>query len=237
VKALFSLVSLALLGISACKARPGSSCEPHEARCLDERRALSCQDGKFIETPCKGKGGCSTIKESTSCDISGNEPGDVCSSGDEGAAVCVGGDAMLACHGGKYERVPCRGPRGCETVSGQANCDQSVAEVGEGCKKQGAKACSVDKAQVLTCDQGRLLPQYFCRGEGHCSSAGGKLACDQTVAKLGDVCDKALGGSTACAEDKKSLLVCQSERFMPSEKCKSGAVCAVSGQSTKCERP
>ena len=112
-----------------------------------------------------------------------------------------------------------------------------VAGVGEACKKQNAKACSVDKTQVLSCTDGHMASQYFCRGEGQCNSAGGKLACDQTVAKLGDPCDKTLSGHIACSEDKKSLITCQAERFVPSEKCKAGTVCTVSGQSTKCEKP
>lgn len=234
VKTFVSLVALGLLSASGCKPGPGSSCAAHEARCLDQRRALVCDDGKFVETPCKGKGGCSTVQAKTSCDISSNQPGDACSGSDQGVAICAGESAMLACHGRKYETVPCRGPRGCETVAGQPHCDQSIAEPGEACSKQDAKACSLDKTRVLSCADGRLRELYICRGEGKCSSAGGKLSCDQTVARLGDHCDKALGGHIACSEDKKSLVTCSDERFIPSEKCKGAAVCTVTGQSTKC---
>lgn len=239
VKAL-RLILLGTLGLglvlASCKPGPGSSCDPREARCLDPKRAIVCEDGRFVETPCRGKAGCSTVQERTSCDISGNQPGDPCSKNDEGVAVCASEDAMLACHGGKYERVPCRGPRGCELSGAQANCDQSVSEVGEACKKQNAKACSADKIQVLSCTDGKMATQYFCRGEGQCNSAGGKLACDQTVAKLGDTCDKSLSGHIACSEDHKALITCQNERFVPSEKCKAGTTCTVAGQSTKCQK-
>ena len=235
---MISLIPLGwLLFLGACKPGPGSSCNAHEARCLDARRALVCDDGKLVEAPCKGKAGCSTVQETTTCDISGNQPGDVCSKADEGVAVCAGEHAMLACHGRRFESVPCRGRRGCEMVAGQPNCDQSVAEVAEPCKKENAKACSADMKQVLTCKDGRMSAQYECRGDGHCSAEGGKLACDQTSARLGDVCDKALNGHIACSEDKKSLITCQHEEFVPSEKCKPGTLCTVSGQSTKCEKP
>lgn len=239
VKPAFSLilVGLSALCFCACKPGPGSSCDPREARCLDAHRAIVCDDGRFREVPCRGKAGCSTVGETTSCDFSGNQAGDACGRGNEGVAACAGDDAMLSCHGRKLERVPCRGPRGCEMFGAQANCDQSVAELGEVCKKQNAKACSADKSQVLFCNDGRMSVQYHCRGVGQCSSAGGKLACDQTVAKLGDVCDKSLGGHVACSEDKKSLVTCRNERFVPFEKCKLGTLCAVSGQSTKCEKP
>jgi hypothetical protein len=237
VKLRFSLIPLSLLGFLSCKPSAGSSCHAREARCLDTRRALVCDDGKFVETPCNGKAGCSTVQERTACDISGNRPGDVCSKTDEGVAVCPGPNAMLACHARKFESVPCRGPRGCEMLGEQASCDQSVAEPGEPCKKSNAKACSNDKSQVLSCVEGSMKAQYLCRGAGGCSSAGGKLGCDQTVAKLGDSCDKGLSGHIACSEDKKALITCQNERFVPSEKCRPGTVCAVSGQSTKCEKP
>lgn len=236
-RSLFSIIPLGVLWLLSCKPEPGSSCDPLEARCLDAKRALICDDGKFVETPCKGKAGCSTVQETTTCDISGNQPGDVCSKSNEGVAVCAGDDAMLACHARKYERVPCRGPRGCDLVGAQANCDQSVAEVGEACKKESAKACSADKTQVLSCKGGRMTVEYVCRGEGQCNSVGGKLACDQTIARLGDTCDKSLSGHIACTEDKKSLITCQNERFVPSEKCKTRTLCAVVGQSTKCEKP
>ncbi|HVY29226.1 MAG TPA: hypothetical protein VHB79_21855 [Polyangiaceae bacterium] len=239
MKALISLFPLALLSFWGCKPGPGSSCDAHEARCLDAKRAIVCDDGKFVETPCKGKGGCATDPQlqRTSCDISGNEPGDPCSGGNEGVAVCQGEQAMLSCHGRKYESVPCHGPKGCQMLGDQANCDQSVAEPGDACKKDNAKACSVDGSQVLSCKDGRMTALYLCRGDLHCSSAGGKLACDQTIAMAGDVCDKTLAGSTACSIDKKALLTCQSERFAAPEKCKPGTTCTVSGQSTKCEKP
>ena len=237
VKSLLPIIPLCLLGFLACKPGPGSACGAREMRCLDAKRAIVCDDGKFVETPCKGKAGCSTLQESTACDISGNQPGDACSQADEGVAVCEGDQSMLACHRRKYETVPCRGPRGCEMLGAQANCDQSIAEAGEPCKKDKAKACSADQSQVLSCKDGRLAALYLCRGDAHCSSLGGKLGCDQTVAHLGDVCDKTLSGSTACSDDKKSLLICHDERFVPSEKCKPGTTCTVSGQSTKCEKP
>lgn len=239
MKALFSLFPLALVGFLSCKPGPGSSCDAHEARCLDAKRALVCDAGKFVETPCKGKAGCVTDQQlqRTSCDISGNEPGDACSGNDEGVAVCLSEQAMLSCHGKRYESVPCRGPKGCQMLGDQASCDQSVAEIDEACKKDNAKACSVDKTQVLSCKAGHMAALYFCRGDQHCSAEGGKLACDQTIALPGDVCDKGLSGSTACSVDKKALLSCQSERFGAPEKCKPGTTCTVSGQSTKCEKP
>jgi hypothetical protein len=233
----FRLIALGLLACSACKPAPGSSCDTGEARCLDSQRSLVCDEGKFVESPCKGKAGCSTLQETTTCDISGNQPGDVCVKADEGVATCLSEAAMLVCHDRRFESVPCHGPAGCRTAGERTNCDQSVAEVGDVCKKENAKACSTDKSQVLSCTDGRMTAEYLCRGDGHCSSAGGKLACDQTIAMLGDRCDKGLNGHVACSKDRTSLFVCHDEEFVPNEKCRPGTVCTVSGSSTACAKP
>lgn len=203
---------------------------------MDPRTALLCSDGTYTEVPCRGKKGCESKNGKTSCDISGNRAGDRCSLDDNGVAVCASSRDMLVCRGEAFTSVPCRGPRGCEMVGEQARCDQSVAEPGEACNPAGAKACAGDGAGVLVCADGHMTELYRCRGEGKCRASAGKLACDQTVAQLGDRCDKALHGHIACSEDRKALITCRDERFVPSEKCKAGTVCVVNGQSTKCER-
>jgi hypothetical protein len=237
VKLLAPLGLAGLWLLASCKPAPGGKCDAGEVRCLDAMRSLVCDDGLFVEVPCRGKGGCVTIQETTSCDISRNQPGDRCGKVDEGAAVCAGDRAMLACHSGKFETVPCLGPKGCELSAGQPHCDQSVATSGDACKKENAKACSADGGRVLACKLGRMSELYECRGEKRCSAEAGKLACDQTVAQLGDSCDKGLHGHIACSLDKQALLECQGERFVSSERCKAGTKCMVSGQSTKCDKP
>lgn len=204
---------------------------------MDASTALLCSDGTYTEVPCRGKKGCESRDGKTSCDISGNRAGDRCSLDDTGVAVCASASDMLVCRGEAFTSVPCRGPKGCEMVGEQARCDQSVAERGEACKPAGAKACAVDQTAVLICAEGRMTELYQCRGVGKCWSQAGKLACDQTVAKLGDHCDKALSGHIACSEDRRALITCKDERFVASEKCRRGTTCTVTGQSTKCERP
>ena len=129
-----------------CRPAPGGKCDHGEARCLDANTQLVCDNGVFVDVPCRGKGGCVTVQESTTCDISRNQAGDRCGKTDEGAAVCAGDKAMLACHSGKFETVACLGPRGCELASGKANCDQSVANPGDPCSQDKAKACTAEQA-------------------------------------------------------------------------------------------
>ena len=75
-----------------------------------------------------GPGGCLQSELGVSCDIKGNAPGTRCGRDDEGAAACVEEHKMIACRGGQYRSVPCRGPKGCETEGDHAMCDTAIGE-------------------------------------------------------------------------------------------------------------
>lgn len=233
-----TLSALAALSLPHCKPSAGSACDKGEARCIDAKRELVCQAGRFIESPCNGPGGCRQTDKGTSCDISGNKPGDPCSADEEGAASCKTKDGMLACHGGLYALVPCRGARGCENVDGRALCDTSIAEPGDPCSDENSKACAGDHSQVLICKQHAMQRFYLCRGPNGCVSSPGKLNCDTSIAKLGDACDKKLEGQGfACTADETQILVCRGGAFALDETCKAGQKCGVVGLSTKCRVP
>jgi hypothetical protein len=234
---LLLLCAIPALSLAACKPSAGSSCEKGEARCIDAQRELVCQAGQFIESPCNGPGGCRLTEKGTSCDFSGNKPGDPCSSDDEGAATCSNQAGMLACHGGRYALVPCRGSRGCVNAEGRALCDTSIAEPGDACGDENLKACSGDGSQVLICKQHTMQRFYLCRGEGGCASSAAKLSCDTSVAKLGDACDKKLEGQAfSCTPDEREILVCKGGAFVLDQSCKPGQKCRLVGTSTKCEK-
>jgi len=232
------LCAFALLALSNCKPSVGSSCDKGEARCLDAKRELVCQAGSFIESPCNGPGGCRSTEKGTSCDFSGNKAGDPCSADDEGAAICKTKDSMLACHGGLYALVPCRGASGCVNAEGRALCDTSIAEPLDICGDENLKACSVDHSQVLICKQHTMQRFYLCRGADGCASAAGKLNCDTSIAKQGDACDKKLEGQAfSCTPDQSQILVCKGGAFVLDESCKFGQKCSLVGNSTKCRKP
>ena len=231
-------MALAALFVTDCKPAAGSSCDKGEARCLDAKRELVCQAGRFIESPCNGPGGCRSTEKGTSCDFSGNKAGDPCSADDEGAATCGNKDGMLACHGGLYVLLPCRGSRGCVNAEGRALCDTSLAEPGDPCREENSKACSGDGSQVLICKQHTMQRFYLCRGEGGCASGPGKLTCDTSVAKLGDACDKKLEAQAfACTPDGAEILVCKGGAFVHEESCTAGQKCGQVAGATKCAKP
>ena len=144
---------------------------------------------------------------------------------------------MLACHGGLYGVVPCRGSRGCSTAEGRAACDTSVAQPNDACHDETLKACASDATQVLICKDHRMVSYYPCRGANGCSSLGGKLSCDTSIAKLADPCDKKLEGQAfSCTPDGSSILVCKGGALALDEACKAGQKCLVEGNSTHCAK-
>ena len=231
---------MTILGLltANCKPSAGSSCDKGEARCIDGKHELVCQAGKFIESPCSGPAGCGSTERGTSCDFSANQPGDPCSTDDEGAAICRDQGGMLACHGGKFALIPCRGMRGCLNAEGRALCDTSLAEPGDACNDENLKACAGDGSAVLICKQHAMQRFYLCRGENACASNAGKLSCDTSIAKLGDACDKKLEGQAfSCTPDATAILVCKGGAFVLDQTCKAGQKCAVNGSSTQCTKP
>lgn len=229
---------LALFVASGCKPAPGSSCSKGEARCLDKTTQLACQDGKYIATPCRGPNGCGIAPEGIRCDISGNKPGDPCSTEDDGAAACTDDKTLIVCQGGQYQPAPCRGPAGCKTNDGRPLCDTTIAAAGDGCKDADKpKACSTDGKQYLVCKAGKMTVELECRGPDGCKSEGGKLDCDLTIAQVGDTCLKEMDGKNACSLDRKSIVVCKGGKFEVDEPCKPPEGCLATDGSIRCEKP
>jgi hypothetical protein len=228
---------LAVVALAACKPSVGSSCEKGEARCLNPNRALVCQKGAFIETPCLGQHGCRTEPQGVSCDVTANRSGDPCSTDEDGAAVCSDEHTLVACRKGRYTRVPCRGPRGCTQEGANTRCDATVAEIGEPCADENKKACATNGRQVLACENGRMTSKYECRGENGCRVLENKIDCDLTIARLGDACDKLVEGTFACSEDARAIVRCQAGKFIADETCKGATRCLVEPGSTRCAKP
>jgi hypothetical protein len=206
-------------------------------RCIDPERVLTCEAGKFVETPCRGKNGCRLQPEGTACDVRANKDGDACSADDEGTAVCGDEKTLVACRGGTIVRSPCRGKGGCVEEYGRAQCDATIAEEGDPCGAGSKSACSVSGRDVLVCAGGTMKKTYDCRGPRGCNVAAGKIDCDTTVARLGDACDPRLEGSFACNEDSTVILKCAAGRFAKDEACKAPTRCLADPGSTRCGKP
>ena len=230
------LLTTALVVLGSCKAGPGSSCDKGEARCVAKNSELICQNGSYIQAPCKGPRGCGLTPTGVSCDISGNVAGDVCSTDEEGASACTGAKTKIVCTAGKFVATQCRGPRGCETEEGRPLCDVSIAEPGDACKEiDKTKACSVDGKQYLSCQGGKMTMQFQCLGPGGCKSEAGRLNCDMSYARDKDPCLPEMEGKVACNLDQSSIVVCKGSKFVIDEECKDGKRCVGEG-SIRCEK-
>jgi hypothetical protein len=178
----FAIALLALLSLSAvaCKKKVGDACTKGQAACLDDKTELACQDGKLVSAPCKGPNGCKIAEGKLTCDISANVAGDACSTDYEGHAQC-GSDnkSKVTCAKGKYVSSPCRGPDGCKQQGDTAMCDISIAEIGDDCSnlKSGAYACSVDKKNLLKCDNGKFAVEEKCTNAKGCQMKGDHAGC------------------------------------------------------------
>jgi hypothetical protein len=120
---------------------------------------------------------------------------------------------------------------------GNTRCDATIAEVGEPCAENDKKACATDGRHVLACDEGRMRPQYECRGPNGCRVAERKVNCDLSIARLGDACDKLVEGTFACSEDARAIVKCEGGQFIPDEKCKGAERCLSEPGSTRCAKP
>jgi len=141
--------------------------------------------------------------------------------------VCVDEKHALACHDGKWEEMSCRGESGCSKASGEAVCDQSVAEDKDVCNLNDDYVCTADKKAMLQCAKTKWALAQTCLGERGCVMEKKKVTCDNSVANVGDGCREE--DDYACAPDKKSAVVCRGGKFVVASLCKGPKACKVSG--------
>ncbi len=179
-----SIASVLVFGFAAftmlpgCTAKAGDACTKGTASCADGSNELTCQDGKFIQAPCKGAKGCKVEGEKMTCDISANKAGDVCSKDDEGNSACTAdGKSLIQCLKGAYVVSACGGPAACKQKDSKYECDKSIAAVGDSCEGAG-NACSTDGKSLLECKGGKLAASAECKGAKGCKVEGDKINCD-----------------------------------------------------------
>ena len=110
----------------------------------------------------------------------------------------------------------------------------------DACRDETLKACASDAHIKFWIGKDHAMATFYpCRGLNGCTSLGGKLSCDTSIAKLGDPCDKKLEGQAfSCTPDGASILVCKGGAFTLDETCKAGSkVPSRRQQSTHCAKP
>ncbi len=221
---------IALVVLASCKPKVGAACQAGQATCADAKNALACgPDLKLGLVPCKGIGGCSQNRTTkrVACDDEVADVGDACLlSQAENWACSVDKKRALICEGGKFVlNYECRGPKGCKITNDPikqqdtVNCDTSLQNKGDPCKKPGGFACSADYKQLLQCKDGAYDLYRYCRGATACSiKASGDYNCDESIAELNDPCGRP--GMIVCGSDAKSELTCTGGKFVHARDCK-----------------
>ena len=152
---------------------------------------------------------------------------------DEGSAACDG-SRMLTCRAKTWEEVACAGPKGCTQSGRFVDCDETVAVAGTPCSNDspdGYSSCSVDHKTRLKCAFGAWHEDIPCRGPKGCAVVSRFVDCDDSVAKVGDACER---DSITCSDDASAVLVCRTGRYALDTPCSPGR-CTVSGSTVGCE--
>lgn len=107
----------ALLG---CGPSLGADCTGRQFSCGTEASALECRDGTWTELPCRGEAGCQVVEGRVRCDMTLNQPGDLCPVAAEGQATCKTPElnAVLECRSGVLVQTrTCSDCFGSETIT------------------------------------------------------------------------------------------------------------------------
>lgn len=158
-----------------CKINSAQSERANGACNEDFKSELRCKDGKMALThACRGEQGCVPLSSGPWCDRSVGQLGDDCDANVQEFAV--GCDAakekLFTCKGGKLaQTVRCGGEGKCYVRQYgqdgfshyQAECDQSLAQVGDDCVKESGFACSDDLKNKLTCQNGKFVVDTACK--------------------------------------------------------------------------
>ncbi len=149
-------------------------------------------------------------------------------------STCFDKKTALACRGGTFAEVQCGGPLGCSKFQDHANCDTSLASLGDPCMGEDDEyACSPDKKQALVCKGGAYQLHLQCRGKNGCSMLGRTVSCDTSVAVKSDPCRSQ--GAVACSEDQKQMLVCRDGKFEIYRYCRGQYGCFNKGDAPSCD--
>jgi hypothetical protein len=122
----------------------------------------------------------------------------------------------------------------------KVTCDNSIANLGDTCREEEDYACSPDKKTALACRGGKFVQASLCKGPKGCRVTGEgnnkfKVECDDSVAGVGDPCEKE--DHYSCTADEKAILRCKGKKFelLPvEERCKPKEKCVIRNGQVGC---
>ena len=219
--------------------KAGAACKIETKElCISETQALACHDGRWEQMKCRGPIGCSKNGGEDACDQAVADDKEVCNLVND--YVCSSDQkVMLECTKHRWAFVQsCAGDRHCVLEQKKVTCDNSIATVGDACREEEDYACAApDQKSALVCRGGKFVMASHCDGKNACrvtgdKSAGFKVNCDDSVATIGDACEKE--GHYSCSPDAKQIVRCVHHQFAPDDKCKRREKCSVKGAVVGC---
>ena len=147
-----------------------------------------------------------------------SNPGEACS---DTPGSCSDKASHLVCTGGKYVLETCKGPGGCNDDK-TLTCDNTKADVGDGCGHDGARACSADGTKELRCRGGTFAIEWSCRG-GCTLDPSNNPKCTPT-GLAGDTCRP---DSIVCDVAQKTELDCVDGKLTATRTCHGALGCVT----------
>ena len=155
-------------------------------------------------------------------------PGDACS---DTPGSCADKASHFVCTGGKYVLETCKGPGGCNDDK-SLTCDNTKADIGDGCGHEGARSCSADGSKELRCREGQFQIEWSCRG-GCTIDANNNPKCVPT-GNAGETCRP---DSIVCDTAAKNQLDCVDGKLVPTRTCNGARGCETPpGGGVRCDR-
>ena len=109
--------------------------------------------------------------------------------------------------------------------AGAVTCDDTIAQLGDGCDEENEVACQVDKKAALECHKNVFTVGETCKGPKGCVVNGEKISCDNDIADTGDPCH--FDGDYACSSDNKMAFKCTAKVMTPLNSCRGDKGCRV----------
>jgi hypothetical protein len=157
------------------------------------------------------------------------KPGEDCT---DTPGSCLDKASHLVCMNKKYILETCKGQQGCNDEGKTLVCDNTKADVGDGCEHDGARACSGDGKNELRCRDGKFAVEWACRG-GCTLDANNNPKCTPT-GEVGDTCRP---DSIVCDGAKKTQLNCVDGKLAVTRTCHGARGCeTAAGGGVLCDR-
>jgi hypothetical protein len=157
------------------------------------------------------------------------KPGDDCT---DTPGSCADKKSHLFCLNKKYVLETCKGAGGCNDDGKSLVCDDTKADLGDGCGHEGARACSTDGSKELRCRSGKFATEWSCKS-GCTLDENNNPKCVPT-GEAGDVCRP---DSIVCDGAEKTELVCTDGKLAARRTCHGALGCHTEkGGGVRCDR-